>query len=555
MKKLLFTLVLTMTFQCAFTQEVTRTFKIKKKYLNFPVDHDLDERQMMRYKMDGNELTYAQIKLADDEPDYWVFKDMTKYKGKEIEITFDKKVSGIEKIFQSERFEGEDKLYKEKYRPQFHFSPRRGWNNDPNGLCYYDGEYHMFFQHNPYEANWQNMTWGHMVSTDLVHWEELDDALFPDELGTMFSGTGAIDHNNTSGFQTGTEKPIIAAYTAHLQDDGSGTARQTQCIAYSNDRGRTFTKYEGNPVIDSKDTWKSSNTRDPKIFWHDESNKWVMVLFEKDGHSFYNSDNLKDWTYLSHLVGFWECPELFELPVDGNKYNSKWAIYGASGTYMIGDFDGREFHVESGKHQYVNGQLYAAQTFNDIPESDGRRIQFGWGLGIDHGGKMPFTQLMLFPTQLTLRSTRNGIRMFNEPIAEIKKLHKKSHRWSDLTREEANEKLKLVQGHLFHIKTQVEIIDRTSFQLNFNGNTIAKYDMNYNRLNGAFYEGADAESRKINLEILVDRTSVEIFADGGKFTVVESLSAAKDDSGLKFGTPRGLFHVNHLEVHELKSIW
>ncbi len=397
------------------------------------------------------------------------------------------------------------------------------------------------------------MHWGHAVSKDLIHWEEIGDVLYPDELGTMFSGTATIDVNNTAGFQMGGKPPIIAAYTAHKSNQGD--AIQTQCIAYSNDNGRTFTKYEGNPVIDSKKVWNSRNTRDPKVFWHEPTNKWVMVLFEKDGHSFYNSDNLKDWTYLSHLVGFWECPELFELPIDGNKYNTKWVIYGASGTYMLGDFDGREFKVTSGKHKYVSGQLYAAQTYNNIPEEDGRRIQFAWGRGMTHGGKMPFGQMMLFPTELTLKSTPTGVRMFNNPIQEIKNLHSKSYRWEDLDRESANEKLKSIEGDLFHIKMKVTIVDGTQFQFHFNGNSVAKYDMNYNLLNGVFYEGLNVTSGGIELEMLIDKTSVEIFADGGVFTVVEELPAPENQRGLEFGPGWSPLEISFLEVHELKSIW
>ena len=402
-------------------QEARREFTIAEKYLNMPVQESAD-RQTMTFEINGEQERSFVIRLSEGEPDYWVFADLSGYFGKTLTVTYPTNTGGFGKMYQADRFAGEDSVYQEINRPQFHFTSRRGWNNDPNGLVYYDGEYHLFYQHNPYEANWENMHWGHAISTDLLRWQELPDALYPDELGTMFSGTAAIDWNNDSGFQTGQDPPIIAAYTAH-KSLGNGDAIETQNIAYSNDRGRTFTKYDGNPVIDSKAKWNSRHTRDPKIFWHEPTRKWVMVLFEKDGHSFYNSDDLKEWTYLSHLVGFWECPELFELPVDGNTYNTKWVIYGASGTYMIGDFDGREFNVESGKHRFVAGGHYAAQTYNDIPADDGRRIQFAWGQ-ITHDG-MPFKSMMLFPTELTLRSTRNGIRLFSEPVEEISQLHEK----------------------------------------------------------------------------------------------------------------------------------
>ncbi|MEM7369673.1 MAG: DUF4980 domain-containing protein [Bacteroidota bacterium] len=534
------------------SQENKRTIKITKKYLNLPVQHS-EDRQQMKFEIGGVNIRTFVIRLSTEEPDYWVFADMSAFQGSSLTIRYPEKVKGMKQIYQSDRFAGEDSVYKEVGRPQVHFSSRRGWNNDPNGLVWYEGEYHLFYQHNPYEANWENMTWGHAVSTDLVFWKELTDVLHPDELGTMFSGTATIDAKNTTGFQEGDNPPIIAAYTAHKYL-GEGDAIQTQCIAYSNDKGRTFTKYEGNPVVDSKAKWDSRNTRDPKIFWHEGTQKWVMVVFEKDGHSFYNSDNLKEWTYLSHLVGFWECPELFELPIDGNKYNTKWVIYGASGTYMIGDFDGKSFKPTSGKHAYCAGSLYAAQTYNNIPEEDGRRIQIGWARGMDHGGKMPFTQMFLFPTELTLRSTRNGVRMFSEPIGELKKLHTNSMQWSKLTTGEANEKLADVKGELLHLKLTVETLDGTSFQLKYKGNVILTHDMNYNKLNGVFYESDLAETKTVDLEVLIDRTSVEIFMDHGRFNFSAPLNEPKNQEGLSI-SGRAEIVIHHLEVHELQSIW
>ena len=546
--------ILVMTISNLQAQQVERKFKVTKKYLNLPVQETQD-RRAMAISAKGKDTRKFVIRLSEDRPDYWVFADLSDYKGQSITVTYPSKVKGFGQIYQSNEIAGSDSLYKEKSRPQFHFTSRRGWNNDPNGLVYYKGNYHLYYQHNPYESNWENMHWGHAVSKNLIHWKELGDVLYPDELGTMFSGSAVVDFNNSAGFQTGDEQTLIAAYTAHKSvDDG---ARQTQCIAYSNDSGLTWTKYEGNPVIDSKDIWNSSNTRDPKIFWHDESNKWVMVLFEKDGHSFYNSDDLKNWTYLSHLRGFWECPELFELPVDGDQNNKKWVIYGASGTYFIGDFDGKEFTVESGKHTYCSGGLYAAQTYNNIPQSDGRRIQMAWGQ-IDHPGKPSFTQMMVFPTEFSLKTTRNGIRLFNQPIKEIELLHNKSFQLGEVSIADANTKLQKTKGDLFHIKMKVEILEGTSFQLHFRGNPILDYSMNHNLLNGSFYAGDDSGLIKA-FEVLIDRTSAEIYADEGGFTVVLALEAPKNDNGLEIYKharyKEDPIKIHSLEVHELKSIW
>ncbi len=528
------------------------TFDINKKYLNLPIQMS-EDRNQMTFKSGDKMVRYFDIRLSNGEPDYWVFADLSVFKGKKLTITYPMAVTGLNKMYQSDRWAGQDSVYQETNRPQFHFTSQRGWNNDPNGLVYYNGQYHLFYQHNPYETHWGNMHWGHAVSSDLLHWKELGEVLYPDELGAMFSGTAAIDHKNTAGFQTGDQPTLVAAYTVHKDLPEEEGAIETQCIAYSNDGGLTFTKYAGNPVIDSKDKWKSSNTRDPKIFWYEPGQKWVMVLFEKDGHSIYNSDNLKEWTFQSHLVGFWECPELFELPIDGDSNNTKWVMYGASGTYMLGDFDGEKFTPSSGKYQYVQGQLYAAQTFNNIPATDGRRIQIGWGRDMWHEG-MPFSQLMLFPTVLTLKSTKNGTRLFNRPLKEIEELYQKSYSWKNLTTQSANEKLQAAEGDIFHIKMKVTINDGTRFNFMYQGNSIASYDMNFNTLNDAFYEGIEAGNRSIELELLIDRTSVEIFADGGAFTVVKSLEVAKNDKSLEFLENKNV-QINTLEVHQLKSIW
>ena len=208
------------------------------------------ERQKVHFLIGKDTLTYSVIRIADKEPEYWVFKDVSAYKGKKLILTFTDKVAGLDKIYQSDRFAGEDSVYKENNRPQVHFTSRRGWKNDPNGLVYHDGEYHLFYQHNPFEIHWENMHWGHAVSKDLLHWTELNDALYPDTLGTMFSGSAVIDKNNTSGWG---KNAMVAFYTAAAK-------KMTQNVAYSTDKGRTFTKYQGNPIL--------GPDRDPKVFWY-----------------------------------------------------------------------------------------------------------------------------------------------------------------------------------------------------------------------------------------------------------------------------------------------
>lgn len=540
---ILFTCLL-LPFTNISAQPAKRTIKITRHYLNMPVQMS-QKRQKMVLTEKKDTVRIFDISLADDDPDYWVFADVSNDAGKKITLIYPERTAGFDNIYQSDRIAGYDSLYKEKNRPQFHFTSRRGWNNDPNGLVYYDGEYHLFYQHNPYGILWGNMHWGHAVSNDLMHWKELPDALYPDKLGTMFSGSAAVDFQNTSGIQNSKEKAIILAYTA------DGKTQQVQCIAYSNDRGRTFTKYDGNPVIESGNNWHTKNTRDPQIFWYHPSSQWIMVLYENNGNSIYTSPDLKNWKYESHVEGFYECPNLFELAVDGDKTKTKWVMYGASGTYMIGDFNGKSFQVEGGKYRYTAGTLYAAQTYNDIPAPDGRRIQFAWGRIPQKD--MPFNQMMLFPTELTLRSTREGIRLISEPVAEIAELHDKEYKWTRLSNEQANEALRSVDNELLHIKMKVQIVEGVHFKILLDGNVIVDYDLNFNKFNGNFYEGDHIEGLTVPLELLIDRTSVEVFVDHGRFSTSAFREVPRESmKGLAFS---GKVNVHDLEIYEMKSIW
>ncbi|AZI26351.1 DUF4980 domain-containing protein [Pedobacter sp. G11] len=522
------------------------TIKVNKRYLNLPISQKQDRKKMV-FEINGKQERSFVIRLANAEPEYWVFCDVSTLKGKTIKINCEGDGAGLSKIYQADEISGQDMLYKEENRPQFHFTTKRGWINDPNGMIYYEGEYHLFYQHNPYEREWENMSWGHAVSKDMVHWQELPTALYPDELGTMFSGSTVIDYNNTAGFNKGNTPAMVAAYTANTAD------KQTQCIAYSLDKGRTWTKYTKNPVIDSKAKWNSVDTRDPRVFWYKPGNHWVMVLNERDGHSIYNSTNLKDWNYQSHTTGFWECPDLFELPIDGDKTKTKWVMYGASNAYMVGSFDGKKFTPESGKHYYVTGSIYAAQTFTNIPEADGRRIQIGWSR-ISHKG-MPFNGMMLMPTNLELKSTKNGVRLFSEPVKETDQLFTSVNKWTDLKAEAANENLKKYsnEGSL-RIKTKIKLSHATNAGISLNGQKILDYDMNFNLVNGTFYSPEDMTSMEISADIYIDRTSIEVFIDGGAYSYsMERKLDINNKDGLKFwGTN---IDVKDLEIFSVKSVW
>lgn len=438
-------------------------------------------------------------------------------------------------------------MYKEKNRPQFHFTTRRGWINDPNGLIFHNGIYHLYYQHNPYERDWENMTWGHATSTDLLHWTEHDDVLFPDRIGTMFSGSAVYDDNNTSGFGTEKNPPLVYAYTADRSD------RQTQCIAYSLDGGYTLHKYKENPVIDSHDKWQSHDTRDPRLFWYAPGKHWVMVLNERDGHSIYTSANLKDWEFQSHIVGFWECPDLFELPVDGNRDNKRWVMYGASNTYMIGQFDGKTFTPESGKHFFSAGSIYAAQTFNGIPDSDGRRIQLGWGR-IGHPG-MPFNGMMLLPTELQLRTTKDGIRLVSKPIKEVENLLTNVYSAADEQKaEDLNTKCRsFADLDGMHIRCTIHLSHCTSAGISLNGQKILDYDTNGNTVNGRFYSPQNYTRLSLTADIYVDRTSIEAFIDDGLYSYSMERRLGDNYDGLNFWGNN--ITVSDVQIDAVKSIW
>ena len=548
MKRLIVAAAVTI-FAAGIAQAGEITMKIEKQYLNFPISHSVESKAMKITGKGIDEWPFS-IRIADQTTDYWIFRDVTPYKGKTITISYEGDPAGLKEIYQGDQIHDQDKIYKEKTRPQVTYTQRVGWNNDPNGMVYFDGEYHLYYQHNPYDRDWNNMTWGHAVSRDLIHWHQLPDAISPDRLGTIFSGSAVIDYENTAGFNKKGEPALIAIYTQDGKN-AAGEGRQVQSIAYSNDKGRTFTKYEGNPVIDSYDKWQNVNTRDPKVFRYAPNDNWVMILNERDGHSIYTSGDLKEWKFESHFENMWECPELFELAIDGDPNNTKWVTYGASGTYMIGEFDGRVFTPQQGKFYYQKGSVYASQTFNDSP--DGRRIQMGWS-HINHPD-LRVQGMMTIPAELTLRTTPNGVRLFSEPVKEFDMLKKDIKTYTGLTGDEANKILSRYPDEPLYIKFDCTRAEATWGGFNLYGQNIISYDMNQNTVNGIPFSPGDFASTRLTGEIIIDRTAVQVFLDGGalSLTLPRNLAQEKKESGLEFF---GIgVKMNSMEVSPLESIW
>ncbi|CCZ13568.1 2 6-beta-D-fructofuranosidase [Prevotella sp. CAG:487] len=554
MRRLLF-LSAALAFGCVSVADAADVkIKITKKYINFPVSHKSD-RKTMEMSVKGGETCRFVIRLAEGEPDYWTFRDVSALKGKTVSalkgktvtLTYDGSGEALAKVYQDDRIAGGENMYKEKYRPQYHFTTRRGWINDPNGLIYYKGKYHLFYQHNPFEREWENMHWAHAVSTDLVHWREMPLALHPDTLGTIFSGSAVIDYGNTAGWNSKDGTPALVAFYT------SAKGIQRQSMAYSLDEGMTFTKYEGNPIIDSHEKWQTNDTRDPKVFWYAPGKHWVMVLNERDGHSIYNSVNLKDWTYQSHITGFWECPELFEVSVDGNGGNKKWVMWGASGTYMIGSFDGKTFTPDGPKLCNLNGSAYAAQVFNNIPANDGRVIKIAWGRISFEG--MPFNGCMLLPQEQMLFNTRSGLRLASRPVREVEQLFTKVYSGEDLSMRQANDVMRQFDGDdVLRIRMTMHLSHATDAGLSYRGQRIVNYDMNGNRLNGEFYATDDPGSMMLTADVYMDRSMAEVFVDGGMYSYSMGLDVrSTSKEGYVFWGNN--IKIRSLEVYKVKSIW
>jgi fructan beta-fructosidase len=448
-----------------------------------------------------------------------------------------------------------DQPYHETYRPQFHFTAKTNWLNDPNGLVYYRGEYHLFFQHNPEGLDCRDMTWGHAVSPDMVHWRQLDDAIHPDKLGTIFSGSAVVDGRNTAGFQTGKEKAIVCIYTS-----AGGTSEEskgqpfTQSIAYSRDRGQTFRKFERNPVLGHI----IGENRDPKVSWHEPTRRWIMALYlEGNDYALFASPNLKEWTRIADvpMAGSAECPDFFELPVDGDPKNTRWVFWGANGNYLLGRFDGQAFTPESGPHQSNwGGNCYAAQTWSGLPAADGRRLQIAWMAGGKYPD-MPFNQQMSFPRELTLRTTPEGIRLFIEPVREIETLHRRRHAWSDLRLGPGDNPLAGLQGELFDIRAEIEPGEASEVGFTLRGEKVA-YSVGDKTLSclGRSAPLAPIDGR-VRLQMLLDRTSIEVFGNGGLISMPTCFLPDPSNRSLGCYAVGGEARVVSLEVYELRSAW
>lgn len=393
------------------------------KYLLLPIQEEQDEAQVL-LSTGSKDDTWMDVRLAQNGADYYVPFALGNGKTATVKILGLKKDAlAINLMRLSDTFDTTNTDY---YRPSYHFTPLYGWMNDPNGMVYKDGEYHLYFQYNPYGSKWGNMHWGHAVSRDLIHWEHLDPAIARDPVGHIFSGSSVVDKKNTAGFG---KDAIIAIYT-----NNSVNHDEVQCIAYSNDNGRTFTKYEGNPVLTPFDGLK--DFRDPKVFWYEKDKCWFMIVSADKETRFYKSKNLKKWDYVSAFgkgLGQqpcqYECPDFFQLPVNGDEKNKKWVMtmninpgcwFGGSATeYFVGDFDGKNFTCPDAndvKWLDWGKDHYATVTFSNTGK---RVLAITWMSNWQYANLTPFKQnrgANGLPRELKLYE-KNGKYYISEDVA------------------------------------------------------------------------------------------------------------------------------------------
>jgi fructan beta-fructosidase len=488
-------------------------------------------------------------------------------------------------------------------RPQFHFTPAKNWINDPNGLVFVDGEYHLFFQYNPYGDKWGHMSWGHAISTDLQHWQELPVAIPEDAKYMIFSGSVVVDRNNSSGFGIGGKAPLVAIYTGNLQPDGG---LQNQQLAYSNDRGRTWTKYAGNPVLDLG----LKDFRDPKVFWYEPEQKWVMVavLSDRRQATFYESRDLKHWVHLSDfgpagfVGGIWECPDFFQLPISGES-GSRWILKvdmfdgavagGSGGQVFVGSFDGKTFALDASADadadatssagsgaQWLDygADFYAAASWSNIPPADGRQLWIGWMNDHHYAQYTPTTPwrgAMTMVREVTLRRVAGGLLVVQSPVREATTLRASHQRRANL---------KLADGELplqatgqrsralelaadFRLGTAREFGMKVAVgkdQQTVIGYDVATHSVFVDRKNSgqSSFSAAFAARHsaplpltggKLKLRVFVDANSVEVFANDGERVLTEQIFPDAGSTGVRLYAKQGSVEVSTVEWWRLKS--
>jgi fructan beta-fructosidase len=491
--------------------------------------------------------------------------------------------------------------YQEPHRPQIHFSPDSMWMNDPNGMVFYEGEYHLFYQYYPDSTVWGPMHWGHAISADLLHWEHRPVALYPDEYGYIFSGSAVVDWQNTSGLGSEDTPPIVAIFTYH-NDIGERAGRndyQTQGIAYSIDKGRTWKKYQYNPVLQNPGI---RDFRDPKVMWYEADQKWIMTLAAGDHVRFYSSQNLLMWTLESEFGrnsgahgGVWECPDLFSLELDGIK---KWVLlvsinpggpHGGSATqYFIGNFDGEYFTNDNADSIIIwldyGRDNYAGVTWSDIPEEDGRRIFLGWMSNWSYATIVPtlrWRSAMTLPRSLELINTNNGYQIASNPVMEIKKLRKDSIAVKEQLLSGKTMLNKVPIGGPIEILLEFDLSyvpkNRLAarFGIELSNEMEEKIIIGYETINQSFFTDRSKSGKTsfygdfakrhdapyqiddstIRMKLFADVYSVELFAEDGRIVMTDIFFPNNDMTEMALFSENGSVKLSNCKIYPLKSIW
>ena len=387
--------------------------------------------------------------------------------------------------------------------------------------------------------------WGHAISRDGIFWDEQPPILDPLIDNKPGSGSGVVDWNNTLGLRSGPYKTLLVFYTDY---------HKGSCIAYSNDRGRTWIRHPKNPILPP-----TGDARDPNVFWYAPSNEWRMVRFEKkgdsDGFNFYGSKNLLDWKFLSRVEGFYECPDFFELPVEGGEGERKWVLMSANGAYQIGTFDGTTFKPESEMlRTEVGGMFYAPQTWKKTIDGQDSLMQMGF-LRYPLEPRLTWHDQMTFPMKLTLRKLSEGIRVCRQPIDEIATLWTDRHELHDLSVHPGDNPLSNLHGDLFDIRADIEAVNATAFGLTLRGESV-RYSVPDEKLtSGKGSAIVKLRDKHLHLQILLDRSSIEVFPDQGQVSLSRTFFPDPANKDLGLFTEGGDIHVISLQVNTLESVW
>ena len=557
---------------------------VKENYMLLPVQDDAPEGKICIVRNNVQEGTFMNVRLARERVDSYVPFVLSAYKGQHISID----IQGVpenalcwKELKMSDSF---DMTNKEKFRPIYHHTPAYGWMNDPNGMFYKDGVYHLYFQWNPYGSVWANMHWGHSTSTDLMHWNFEGSAIVPDAWGAIFSGSCVVDHENTAGFG---KEAVVAFYTSAKSTPWGDI--QMQSMAYSLDNGKTFTKYEGNPILTSSE----KDFRDPKVFWYAPGKHWVMMLAVGQHMEIYSSVNLKEWKKESEFGamqgahgGVWECPDLVEIPVEGTR-EKKWVLIcnlnpggpfgGSAAQYFVGSFDGKKFVNESPtqtKWMDWGKDNYATVTWNNAP--DGRCIALGWMSNWQYANNVPTRQYRSANTlarDLTLYREGQELYLKSTPSSEVKKARGKKVSIPSFKVSEKHEMVNLFEEKQGAYEVEIVIQNAGASKiafclLNDKGEKVSMYyDLNRKQFVMDRSESGTVDfskdfpavtvapanvDKELTLRLFVDRSSIEAFGEDGKFVMTNLVFPSQPYVKMCFEADKNGYAVKTLNVYKLQ---